>query len=281
MLLWVITLLSLASSVTVCALAGAFAGYFWLLWLPLGFVATFVVLLLLSFLFLCICCAFVDLKKPQEKDSRFFRHLTGVITQTLVTLLRVHIHATGLEKTPKEGRFLLVCNHTSDADPVVLLHCFQNSQLAFLTKRENYSMFLVGKVMHKLMCQPVNRENDREALKTIIKCIQMIREDQVSVAVFPEGYIHKDRKLHHFRHGAFKIAMKTKVPIVVCTLTNTLQIFKNMPKLKPTDVDLHLLTVIQPEEYAGLTTVELGTRVYEMMAADLGPEHISDTPWEI
>ncbi len=281
MLLWAVALLSLTISAAGCVLGGAFAGYFWLLWLPLGFVAAFAALLLLSFVFLWVCCAFVDLKKPQEKDSCFFRWLIGMYVQAMVSLLRVRIHTEGLEQTPTEGRFLLVCNHTSDADPVVLLHIFRKSQLAFLTKRENYSMFLVGKVMHKLMCQPVNRENDREALKTILKCIQMIRDDQVSVAVFPEGYIHKDRKLHHFRHGVFKIAMKTRVPIVVCTLTNTLQIFKNMPRLRPTDVDLHLLRVIQPEEYEGLTTVELGSQVYEMMAADLGPEHISDTPWEI
>ncbi len=281
MLLWGITLLSLAASAAGCALGGAFSGPSWLLWLPLGFVLWFLALAALSFGFVCLACAFVDLKKPQEKDSPFFRRLTGLIAEALVGLLRVRIHTKGLEQTPTQGRFLLVCNHISDADPVVLLHIFRKSQLAFLTKRENYSMFLVGKIMHKLMCQPVNRENDREALKTILKCIQMIREDLVSVAVFPEGYIHKDRKLHHFRHGVFKIAMKTKVPIAVCTLTNTPQIFENMPKLKPTDVHLHLLTVIQPEEYEGLTTVELGSRVYEMMAADLGPEHISDTPWEI
>lgn len=48
-------------------------------------------------------------------------------------------------------------------------------------------MFLIGKIMHRLMCQLINRENDREALKTILKCIQMIREDQVSGCRLPRG----------------------------------------------------------------------------------------------
>ena len=62
------------------------------------------------------------------------------------------------------------------------------------------------------MCQLINRENDREALKTILKCIQMIREDQVSVAVFPEGYTSRDGKLHHFRSGVFKSPPRPRCP---------------------------------------------------------------------
>ena len=136
-------------------------------------------------------------------------------------------------------------------------------------------MFVVGKYMHKIQCQLMNRENDREALKTILKCVEIIKEDKASVAVFPEGYIKPDHKLHHFRNGVFKIAQKTKVPIVVCTLRNTQYVFHNGLRLKPTDVHLHLLDVISPEQYQGMSTVEIGNMVYEMMARDLGPENVS------
>ena len=128
-------------------------------------------------------------------------------------------------------------------------------------------------MMHKILCQPINRENDREALKTILKCIQIIKEDKASIAVFPEGYTSMDRKLHHFRSGVFKIAQKTRVPVVVCTLTNSYQVFHNALRLKPTDIDLHLLAVIQPEEYVGMTTVALAEKIHAMMAEDLGPAY--------
>ena len=62
---------------------------------------------------------------------------------------------------------------------------------------------------------------------------------------------------------------------MVCTLTNTNHIIKNFLRLKPTDVDLHLIKTIQPEEYAGMTTVEIADMVYHMMAEDLGPERVS------
>ena len=141
-------------------------------------------------------------------------------------------------------------------------------------------MFLVGKFLHKIMGQPINRENDREALKTILSCIRLLKEDMNSVAVFPEGYIKEDRLLRHFRSGVFKIAQRAKVPIVVCTLQNTHKILHNFLHFRKTDVHLHLVGVIEPEEWEGATTVDIANKAYEMMAADLGPELVwqeSDT----
>lgn len=243
------------------------------LWLlPVLCAALWLGLAVLALAFLYIVCAAVDLEKAQEEDSPFYRAVMNLYIEALITLVLARIHTKGLEKTPKEGRFLLVCNHLFLADPGVVLHCFRKSQLAFITKQENFDMPIINKFMHKILCQPVDRDNDRQALKTILKCISLIKEDKVSVGVFPEGYTSKDGKLHPFRPGVFKIAQKTNVPIVVCTIQNTRQIFENLKKLKKTDIHLHLVDVIQPGEYQGLSTVALSDMVYEKMIADLGED---------
>ena len=272
MLLGYIALLSIAASAALCAAGNAFAGWAWTYLLPLYFAGCFLALVAAVFLVLLVSCALVDLSKPQKKENRYYRWLIKLIPAAVFRILFVRMHTRGLEQLPKSGRFLLVCNHINDLDPVVLLKHFPNSQLAFITKRENMKMFLVGKLMHKIMCQPINRENDREALKTILKCIELIKEDQASVAVFPEGYTSRDGKLQHFRHGVFKIAQKANVPVVVCTVQNTNRVFHNIARLKATDVHLHLLKVLQPEDYAGMTAVQLGETVHGLMAEDLGPE---------
>ena len=238
----------------------------------LAFAASFLVLALLALAFLWICCKQVDMEKPQEEDSPFYRRLMNVYIEALISLVAVRLHTRGLEKTPGSGRFLLVCNHLFIADPGILIHCFKNSQMAFVTKQENQKLPIIGPIMHKVLCQPIDRENDRSALKTILKCISLLKEDKCSIGVFPEGYTSKDGKLHHFRPGVFKIAQKANVPVVVCTIRNTRAIFKNLKKLKKTDVDLHLVEVIPPEEIKGLSTVELSDRIYECMIADLGEE---------
>ena len=250
-----------------------FACFGWALWtLPLLFAGIYAVLFLVALAFLWIVCALVDIHKPQEEDSPFYRAVMHVYIEALIQLVRVRLHTKGLENTPKEGRFLLVCNHLFIADPGIVLHCFRNSQLAFLTKKENYKLPFIGAFMHKILCQPIDRENDRQALKSIIKCIQLIKEDKVSVCAFPEGYTSKDGKLHPFRPGVFKIAQKTNVPIVVCTIQNTREIFKNLKHLRHTDVELHLVDIIPPEAYVGLNTVALSDMVYEKMIADLGED---------
>ena len=266
----------LLRSIAVAALALSVALFVCLdaaLWLlPVIFAGVYLIGLLLAFLFLWICCKRVDQSIPQEEDSPFYRKVMHLYIEALVTLVGVRLHTKGLEKTPKEGRFVLVCNHLFLADPGVLLHCFPKSQLAFVTKKENETMPIVGPIMHRILCQSIDRENDRSALKTILKCISLIKEDKVSIGVFPEGYTSKDGKLHHFRSGVFKIAQKTGVPVVVCTIQNTRQIFKNLAKLKKTDVHLHLVEVIPPEEVSRLSTVELSDQVYECMIADLGED---------
>lgn len=273
MLLGAIAVLSMVLAVVICSVGGGFLGMSWLWILPVGFAGSFLGLALLVFLLICFFCAIVRLDQEQENDSKFYRWMAGVVVEAIVTILQMRVHTQGLEKIPREERFLLVCNHLNDLDPVTLLHFFRDSQLAFISKRENSTMFLVGKLMHKLLCQLINRENDREALKTILKCIQILKEDKASVAVFPEGYTSRDHKLHRLRSGVFKIAQKARAPIVVCTITNTYKVFHNAKRLKPTDIELHVVSVIRPEEFAEITAVELGERVHAMMAADLGPDY--------
>ena len=273
MLLAVISMLSALSAIATCI--GGQAGLHSLWLAPVCFVGSFLALTILALLSLLILALSIDRNKPQKHDSPFYRKAIDLFVEFALTVTRTRVHTQGLEQVPQDGRFLLVCNHIHDIDPAILLRYFPDKQLAFITKKEVATMFLVGKVMHKIMCQPLNRENDREALKTILNCVRLIKEDEVSIAVFPEGYIKDDRKLRHFRSGAFKIATKTKVPIVVCTLQNTQYAVPNMKQLKPTDIHLHLVKTIQPEEYAELTTVELGEMVYQMMAEDLGPELVA------
>ena len=244
------------------------------LWLiPVMFLSFFLLLLLIAFLVLWAFSAAVDMEQSQETDSKLYRTVMHLYIEALIPLVGLRVETAGLEKTPREGRFLLVCNHQNESDPGILLHYFKRSQLAFISKRENKTMFVVGPFMHKTLCQLVNRENDREALKTILKCIQLIKEDKVSVGVFPEGGILVKDKLSHFRSGVLKIAQKTGVPIVVCTLKGTSDLFHNMKRLKKTHVRLHLVDVIPAEEVKAANTVELGEKIYQMMLADLGPEY--------
>ena len=280
MLLGTIFILALAGATGICFWTDAFQSLAWLWVFPVSFLGTVLIEAGIAFAVIMLMVKAVDFEKPQEKDSKPYRFVIQLLAQAAVPILSVRMHTEGLEKRPKSGRFFVVCNHLNEMDPVILLRYFPKSQLTFISKQENKKMFVVGPFLHKIQGQFIDRDNDRQALRSIVRCIEILREDRGCVAVFPEGYIHKDKKLHRFRSGVFKIAQKTKVPIVVCTVQNTPPVFHNGLRLKKTHVHFHVLDVIQPQEYEQLTTVELGNKVYEMMAADLGPENVSDAQAE-
>jgi len=266
--------LSFAFAVLLCVCTGAFDTLAWLWLLPVGLVGFFLVLVILWFALLCLMAKCVDMEKDYQKDSPFYRGVISLTVGALFPLLRVRLKTVGLENMPKGGRFLLVCNHLHDTDPVILLWIFRKLPVAFISKRENDEKFLIGPFLHRILCQPINRENDREALKTILKCISLAKEDKVSIGVFPEGYVSLDRMLHPFRSGVFKIAQKADLPIVVCTLRDTYDIYHNIAHLKPSYPELHIVGMIPAEELKGRTAVDVARQVHTMMAEDLGPERV-------
>lgn len=275
MLLRFYILLSLILGTVIGLPLGIFESYTWLWALPLMALGFTVLFLLLSFLYVLILSKRVDMGKEQDGDDPHYRWVVEQVAESVLPLVRVSVKTKGLNQIP-DGRFLLVCNHVQDLDPAPLLHALPKRQLTFVAKQEVRKMFIIGPMLHKIQGQFINRENDREALKTILACIRILKEDKGSVAVFPEGGIHDDRKLHHFRPGVFKIAQKAKVPIVVCTMKNTRWLGYNVLHLKPTNVELNVLTVIPPEELEGVTTTEIADRTYRLMAEDLGPENVAD-----
>ena len=275
MLLGAFAALSFVIGIAVCAITGAFMGISWMWMLPVTALGCLLTLIVLTFLFLMYLCKRVDQDVPQEEDDRLYRVMTNLIIESVLPVQRIRVKKSGLEKMPKDGRFLLIANHTDNSDPIILLYCLAKYQLAFISKRENRDMFVIGPMMHKIQCQLINRENDREALKTILRCIQILKEDKASVAVFPEGGINDDLLLHKFKPGVFKIAQKANVPIVVCTLKNTKVVVKNLKKWKRSDVEMKVLEVIPAEELKGVTTVDIAERCYKLMAEDLGPDLVA------
>ena len=232
--------------------------------------------LLLVLLFLVAVCLPVDRETPPENDSKFFRIIATLYIDMAIRLGRIELRTKGLEKIPREGRFMLVCNHLNELDPAVMLHCFPDSQLAFISKKENKYLPIISQVMHKLMCPLIDRENDREALKTILRCIDMLKQDKVSIGVFPEGYVSLDGRLRHFRGGVFKIAQKTGVPIVVCTIRNTKKAMRDLFAMRKTWIEMHLVDVVDAEEVKATATMDMAERVYEIMIRDLGETYRSE-----
>lgn len=242
--------------------------YSW--WLaPCLLLGLFVGFVILQLLILVLMILFTNREKSPDKTAKIFRFLVKQSLPVILWVAGVKVDFEAKKELPSDTRMLFVCNHQHDFDPVIMLSVFPDSEIGFIGKKEIYkTMPFISKAMHRLYSLPIDRENDREAAKTIVKAIKTIKDDKASMALFPEGYTSKSCVLLPFRNGSFKIAVKANVPIAVCVINNTREIPKNMFRRRTT-VAFKLIDVIYPEEFENLNTSEIGDRIYEEMNNEL------------
>lgn len=232
----------------------------------LSILAGLIILHLLVFVILGFC---VCLKKPGGEKMPFYRGVVRITLPLLFSLARVKVESTGIQKADGIFPAMLVCNHLNNIDPAVILKELPGLKLGFVGKKEIYTqMPFVARYMHKLNCLPIDRENNREAAKTIIEAIRLIKDKKVSVGIFPEGYTSLDGELHPFRNGAFKIATKAECPIVVCTVIGTPEAVRHLFVRRNT-IYFDVLEVIPAETVKSLSTAELSERIHSQMQKNI------------
>ncbi len=237
------------------------------LWIILGVIGGGLGLIALFALFTIIISQFIK-EKDYDKSSAFFRFLLYFWTVFGIITIRIRIKVTGDKNLP-EGRILFVSNHRSKFDPILCWWVFRKYKLAFLSKKENFKVPFFGKIIRKCCFMAIDRENPRNAMKTIVRSADLIKKDEVSIGVYPEGTRSKTLELLPFHDGVFKIAKLSGVPIVAITAKGTENISKNFPKRK-TQVEFDVVDVISSNDVKELSTHEISGRIRAKMLENLG-----------
>ena len=71
MVIGIIAAFAAIFSAVICGLGGGFENLGWLWMLPVGWLGSFLGVILLAFLTVLVMCAFVDLEKEETEDNRF------------------------------------------------------------------------------------------------------------------------------------------------------------------------------------------------------------------
>jgi 1-acyl-sn-glycerol-3-phosphate acyltransferase len=177
------------------------------------------------------------------------------------------LEASGLERLPPEGGFVLAANHTSSLDPWPLgIPLWPKRQLHFMGKVELFNPVL-GPLLRAGGAFPVRRgEGDIEAIETAVR----ICKEGGIVAMFPEGtrQVKGLRKKfeHRPRTGSARIALAARVPLVPAAIKGTDRLSR-LPKLKvaygdPVPVDD--LENMSPREAQQEATDRLMERIYAL-----------------
>lgn len=154
-----------------------------------------------------------------RKNGRYSRFFVGLWGKTAVHSHLAYIKVINRpQKMP--GPFVIISNHQSEVDIYVAAASFP-VDFVFFSKEEVFRTPLIGSAMSAARHIPVNRENQKEAAKSIFLARDRLKQG-ISVLFYPEGTFSLDpRNFLPFKGGAFSIATKTKLPIFPIVIYGT------------------------------------------------------------
>lgn len=175
---------------------------------------------------------------------------------------------SGAEHVPMRGPVLVVCNHQSHLDPVLVgVACPR--QLCYLA-RHTLFFWPLGWLIRSLGAVPIDRSSGRGGIKTTLK---LLKESE-AVLMFPEGTRSPDGRLQPLLPGFCALARRSEATILPVTLDGA---YRAMPRgsglPRPNRIRLVFGESIIAAEYAGLSDGELAEVVTERIR--LGIERVA------
>ena len=175
-------------------------------------------------------CWVLLLLTPSRTGSRTGLALLRWISRITLRLGGLQPVVAGLENLPPvhlpgQSRFLIVSNHASYLDILVLMAALP-FDFSFVAKREAASWPFVGTFIRRCGYLTVDRENAPEAVQDSRRIEERLLGG-APVHVFPEGTFTHASGLRPFQMGAFKLAADTGSPLLPVTLRGTRQVLRD------------------------------------------------------
>ena len=147
------------------------------------------------------------------------------------TLLgRVYHNLTVLTPStiPREGPAILVSNHISPIDPVLIQSAATYRLITWMMAKEYMELPVLGRVFRTLDVIPVDRgSRETGPLRTALR---RLKEGRI-IGIFPEGKISTINDLLEFQTGAALMAIRAKVPVIPVYLDGTQRNKEMVPAL--------------------------------------------------
>ena len=154
-----------------------------------------------------------------DAKGRWQHACTRVWAWLILNTSGIRVRVEGLELVNPHSTAIYCVNHQSAMD-IPVLYASLPVQFRFVAKRSLFNLPFMGWHMRRSGHIPVDRDRPRDAIKSLKRVAQEIREGK-SVVLFPEGHRSRNGQLLSFKAGSFYIAILAGVPIVPITVNGT------------------------------------------------------------
>ena len=154
-------------------------------------------------------------KLRKISDSAEITRLRLEYTESLLSRLNISVEVVGEEKITQGGQYLILSNHRSIIDPLIIETALKNKGIhgLWIAKKELYNSFFFGSFTRNAGTILLDRESRQ--MGAFFKDIKSHVEKGDSICVFPEGTRNKaDTLLSEFKEGSQIIAVKNRLQIL-------------------------------------------------------------------
>ncbi len=143
----------------------------------------------------------------------FMRFLIWIITHTMY-----RVHHEGLDKIPDTGACVMVCNHVSYMDALIIAGACRRP-IRFVMFKPIYDLPVLNFIFRTAKTIPIDsQKKDPETYhKAFTRISEELREGEI-VALFPEGKLTTDGNIDEFKKGIERIIERDPVPVIPAAL---------------------------------------------------------------
>lgn len=147
------------------------------------------------------------------------------VARLMLRLFGIPIFIHGLEHLPRHGPYVLVVNHASYLDPLVLVTVLP-TDIGYVAKRELTDRFISRVLFQRIGAEFVERFDPQRGVADTERVLQVVSQGR-SMVFFPEGTFGRGPGLRPFRMGAFVVATRAGVPVVPLAISGTRSILRS------------------------------------------------------
>jgi 1-acyl-sn-glycerol-3-phosphate acyltransferase len=144
---------------------------------------------------------------PQQ-PNRIWRSLRWLLRNVFVFWLSYR--ARGLSHLPPQGAALLLINHQSYLDPLLVGLPLQRP-VSFLARHDLFTVPVIGWILRNTYVLPINR--DAAGADSLRELVRRLAQG-FYVGIFPEGTRTRDGRLAALRPGFISVIRRSHVPVI-------------------------------------------------------------------
>jgi 1-acyl-sn-glycerol-3-phosphate acyltransferase len=151
-----------------------------------------------------------------EKTYSLFFKIARLWARFILIGMGFRFEIKGTENFEVGKSYMLVANHTSMTDIMLMLLAVKNHPFVFVGKKELVKIPIFG-FIYKRVCILVDRENSKSRFAVFEQAQNRIQQG-LSICIFPEGGVPDESVLlDEFKDGAFRIAIEHQLTIIPIT----------------------------------------------------------------